>query len=133
MIEREYLACCLRNPDLLTDLSVKAEHFDSPMNRLIYQTMIEYGQSFDAVLINQKLFEQGEREAAARVLDIMNDCTGIQSNAAKYAVQICKNHRKRRTQEILQEGMETLDAGAVVRSLMEFDQEDFSDIELTFI
>lgn len=126
MIEREYLACCMRNPDLLTDLAVKSEHFESPMNRLIYQTMMEYGRSFDAVLINQKLFEQGEREAAARVLDIMNDCTGIQSNAAKYAVQIRNNHRKRRTEEILKEGMETLDAGAVVRSLMELDQEDAS-------
>ena len=126
MIEREYLACCLQNPDLINDLAVKLEHFESPMNRLIYQTMMEYGQSFDAVLINQKLFNQGEREAAARVLDIVNDCTGIQASAAKYAVEIRNNYRKRMTKEILQEGMETLDAGAVVRSLMELDQEDAS-------
>ena len=124
MIEREYLACCMRNPDMLTDLAVKSDHFESPMNRLIYQTMMEYGQSFDAVLINQKLFQRGEREAAARVLDIMNDCTGIQANAAKYAVEIRNNHRKRMTQEILLDGLETLDTGKIVRSLMELDQQE---------
>jgi len=130
MIEREYLACVMRNPDLLADVAVRSEQFESPINQLIYQTMMDLGQSFDAVLINHRLFEQGEREAAARVLDIMNDCTGIQSNAAKYAVKIKENHRKRKTQEILQEGMESLDTGAIVKSLMEIDQAE-TDHETT--
>jgi replicative DNA helicase len=119
MIEREYLACVLRNPDLMADIPVKAEQFASPVNQLIYQTMMDYGQSFDAVLINQKLFDQGEKVAAASVLDIVNDCTGVQVNAKKYAQEIANSWLKRKTQEILHEGLETLDAGQIARQLLE--------------
>lgn len=124
MIEQEYLACAMRNPDVLTDYPVRLEHFASPVNQLIYQTMIDYGQSFDAVLINQRLFDQGQPQAAARVLDIINDCTGIQASAKKYAEEISRAWLKRKTQEILQQGLETLDAGQVARQLLDLETAD---------
>lgn len=124
MIEQEYLACAMRNPEVLIDAAVRSEQFESKINQLIHQTMIEYGQSFDAVLINQRLFDQGEHQAATRVLDIMNNCTGVQVNAKRYADEIGKAWLKRRTQEILTEGLETLDADEVMRSLIELQQAD---------
>ena len=124
MIEQEYLACAMRNPDVLIDYPVKAEHFCSPVNQLIYQAMIEYGESFDAVLINQRLFDQGERAAASRVLEILNDCNGLQANASKYAEGISSFWLKRKTQEILEAGLETLDADKIAKQLIDLQQDE---------
>ena len=124
MIEQEYLACAMRNPDVLIDHPVRSEHFASPLNRLIYQAMMDYGQSFDAVLINQKLFDEGKKDAASRVLDIVNNCNGLQANAGKYAEGIASAWLKRKTQEVLEAGLETLDADLIVKQLMELQRDD---------
>lgn len=121
MIEQEYLACAIRNPMVLVDHPISAEHLESPLHQTIYHAMMELGQSFDAALLTNKLWESGEQEASNRVLGIIADCNGVQANVAKYAEQIEVGYRKRKTQEILAEGMQTLDAGSVIRQLMEID------------
>ena len=121
MIEQEYLACAIRNPDVLTHTSVKLAYFDSRVHQTIYEAMLDLGQSFDAPLLINKLANEGEVEAAQRVIEIMSDCLGIQANASRYAVEMRNNYRRRRTQEILTEGLETLNAEQVMRALMELD------------
>jgi len=126
MIEQEYLACAIRNPMVLVDHPISAEHLESPLHQIIYHAMMELGQSFDAALLTNKLWESGEQEASNRVLGIIADCNGVQANVAKYAEQIRVSYRKRKTQEILAEGMQTLDAGTIIRQLMDIDSGETS-------
>jgi replicative DNA helicase len=132
MIEQEYLACALQNPNVLTDHEVKSHQFESPMHQAIYQAMIDAGKSYDAALIANQLWTEGEQSASNRVLEIVADCHGIQANCAQYAEKIRNNHRNRVTRQILAEGIKTLDSGEVIRKLMELDKTETSqEISIT--
>lgn len=122
MIEQELIAACLRDNALRHEVGVEPHHFTSAVHAEIFEHIQQAPESFDAVTIMTMLSDAGKHDAADRVIDIANTALGISASAKQHASSVIKAYQKRRVQEILQVGLESLDSGEVIRQLMELEQ-----------